>query len=263
LIIGISDKQNKKTIIVENEIIYRLEKQFCYGVSLEFRIGVRKDKEELELNKEYTLLADGSRGGQYYLYAKLSERIGKENISVYCFVKSVYEKLLNNEIPNDYKYLGVDFKTFIKSNNNQLKYFSMGLKKKGTIVVNNEDGEPTNVHVNKALSAKVAPIEPTDIREIQGYELSRKNYYTTHADGSMDKTKNGKSKALFLPKATKEEIRGLDTYLLAKYELWGYRVSANIGDKIKIKEDDCVIMEKETFIYSRTFTTFLVAGVIS
>jgi hypothetical protein len=245
-VIGVFD--NKNPIIKEEDIYYTLIREYSYGIGFEVNIGIPYQNTKLEQDKEYFIyFVDSNSQIKLYLHSIYYETIGKDKLVIYKFVNRIFSKMLKNKLPNNFTYLEVDFKTYVKERNNQLAYFAFGLRKKGLMLVN-KNGKTSSIHIQKKLHEKPKDIEAFIVKPLLGFELKAPNYYTKQG-GKIIRTKNGKSDPIYLPFATKEDINGLDNYLIPAYELMGVISMYELGDVVKINDKPYIIIEKEAFFY--------------
>ncbi len=246
-------------IISNDDVYYSLIREYSYGVGLEVRVGIPYQNTKLKQDEEYFIyFADNSSQIKLYLHSITHEQIGRDKLVVYTFVDRVFSKMLKNKLPNSFSYLDVDFKTYVKERNNQLKFFAFNLRKKGLMLIN-KNGKTQSIHIQKKLHEKPKESEAFVVKPLDGYDLKAPNYYTK-INGKVVRTQNGKSDPVYLPFATKEDINGLDNYLIPAYELLGTISMYELGDVVKINDKPYIIIEKESFMYMDKRQVYLVAA---
>jgi hypothetical protein len=262
MIIAIFD-MNNNPIASQTDVKVLIKRQYIYGLPLEFHVGVRNPSISFDLRKNYKIITEKWGDIKMLMYSSYKEIIGNDIIQFYRFIHPVFESLLDNTLPNEMSLFSISFKEYIKELDNQFDYFVFGLRKKGLFMSLNNKGLPEQKHTFKALFGEVKEIkdEVYAIDLISDFSLKAQNYYTILDTGEVVRTHNGKNIPQYLPFATKEDINGLDTYIIPKYELKAPVSNLNIGDIVKIYNDRCIIMEKEVFRYKTNEQTLLVAGV--
>jgi len=262
MIIGIFDLNNNQ-IARQTDIKVLIKRQYIYGLPLELHIGIKNPSISFDLRKKYKVVTEKWGDIKMLMYSTYKDVVGMDIIQFYKFIHPEFESLLDNTFPNEMSLFSVSFKEYIKELDNQFDYFVFGLRKKGLFMSLNNKGLPEQKHTFKALyeTPKEIKDEVYSVGFIHDFQLKAQNYYTILDTGEVIRTFNGKSIPQYLPFATKEDINGLDTYIIPKYELKAPVSDFEIGDIVNIYDDRCVIMEKEVFRYKTNEQTLLVAGV--
>ena len=261
MILGVY-KDDKK-VINNYDIKYQMFKEYAYGVAYEVRIGVYGLYEGFKLKEKYKLYDSENKDLiELGLFSIEQETIGVKDLTIYTFMADEYIKILNNLMPLDLDYNGVKFEDYVEYSNSQMKYYIFNVRKKGMIQTYDKDKIVSTEHIQTVLGNPLLKInEYFDYREIDNYQNKALNYYTVLEDGSVEKTQNGKTLHKYLPFAKADEIQGLDTYLIPKYEVRTNDTIMKLGDRIEVGDDNCVVIEKEKLIYNGNIKSFLVLGV--
>ena len=260
MLVNVTDKSDN-TLVNENDIKYRREHSYIYGLSLEYYVGTSFEVDTVEVSKKYMLTFNDKEASEFVLYSVKAELVGDETYYIMRFVKSIFADIHNNTIPNEKSLFSISFKNYVKYANNQFDFLFLELRKKSLCLVNDDTDEPTQKHINELLFS--SPKEDTSIvvaRELNDYQLKFKNYYTITDKQEIITTKNGKDLPIFLPFLTKEDILGLDNYLLPCYELTTDLTKLKIGDILKLPNENIVIIEKDELAFFGTVTTYLVGA---
>lgn len=260
--IAILDKSATKEICTINEILYSHLHSFSYGVNMEINIGIGNNREKLKIGDKYTIIFLDKKSVVFTLSNKGTIELNtNEFITVYRFVPPIFYNLIYNKIPNTQDLLGVQFKRYITSKNNQVKYFIFGLRKKALMLISDKETlHPKEVNIVTQINNPLSEHgEIYNYSEISQKDLKAYSYYT-HKDGKISKTKEGIGQPVYLPQDDELAISALDNYILPKYELKMESSLLEVGDKILIGKVPHLIIEKDVFHYNKTPTTFLVAG---
>lgn len=255
---------DNKIIVDTDNILYRLEKSFIYGVSLEIWLGTSTEF-GLVIGEEYQLYFNDKDSAFFTLTEKATETIDIQPLKIYKFVKKLNHQLKNNTLPNNASAFSVSLKEYITEKENQLKFIMFKLRCKSLCLVNDKGTlEPIQKHIMELLMTQ--PIEDKnnyDVKVLEGKTVRKLNYYTILEDGSYPRTKYGLGTPKYIPFASKEEIKGLDNYIMPKFELNTDMSILETGNTVIVNDTKCVVMEKEEFNYGNTFATTLICGVKS
>ena len=265
MVTSVVDPRESNTLIKDENIIYWLEKRFIYGTSQILEVGTETDF-FLTPKEEYELFFNDMPSGKYTLHKTYSKELEKVPFTVYVFMSKENSDILNNLVPNEREIFSIPLKNYIRERNNQLSYIIQNIRKKGLLLtVNNDTKKTEQYHVQENINNEPVELNLTDFY-ITEYEddivAKRYNYYTIIANNKYPRTTKGKGIPKYIPFATQEEINGLNTYLVAKYELKTDISALTTGDNIVLENENAVIMEMEFFGFNGVFTTNYIAGVI-
>jgi len=262
MLLGITDI--KGNTIIDNTIVKTIiERQIAYGNPLELNVGLSINVPELKVGNSYVLVFDDLPNLTLTLYASYSDYIDDKEIQYYTFVYSPFDKILKNEIPVNSSIMSIKFDKYIIGLKKQLKYFTQELRKKGLILILDNEYMPKQVHLMTAtFNLNKIDKNVYSVKEIEAKKYRHKAYYTFNDKQVLYKTKNNIDLPAFIPFHNSQDIQGLSNYLLPKYELFTEYSNYKIGDKIEINNEKCVVMEKEVFVYLGKYQTHIILGVL-
>jgi len=261
MLIAITDLNNN-TIVDNTFIKVLIEKQFCYGVPLEIRVGIPIEVDKLKNGNVFNLLFDDIPPLTLTLLDSYSDYIDNKQFQFYSFIHTPFDKIVKNIFPINSSVFGVKFDRYIIGLKKQLFYFTQGLKKKGVILTLDNDYKVVNKHLMSA-SFDIQKIDKNfySVKDIISNNYRKKSYYTFDNNQVLSVTKNTIDLPNFLPFHNSQDIQGLSNYLLPRFELFGEYSKYKIGDKILIDNIKGVVMEKESFTYLGKTKTHLIIGV--
>ena len=257
---------SEEQLVSENDIKYRREHSFVYGVSLEYFVGTSFELSTITVGEKYVLTFNNKEPSEFKLYSVKTELVGEDNFYMMRFIKPIFCDILDNVVPNQKELFSIKFDKYIQSKNNQLSYMLLELRKKSLCLVNDDKSEPQQKHINELL-AKPQTIKDGSIyiaRELSDYELRFNNFYTITSSQTIVQTTKGKNTHIYLPFATKEDIDGLNNYLIPSYELNTDLTNLQTGDLLELPSGKKIaIIEKDELAFFGTVTTYLVGAIAS
>jgi len=204
--------------------------------------------------------------GKYVLHKIYSKELEEMPFFVYVFMIKQNSDIANNRIPNERSVFSISLKDYIRERNNQLSFIIHNLRKKGLLLaIDNDTKETKQFHIQEKLQSKPKEINLTDffITKLEDETVAKRfNYYTIIEGMKYPRTSKGKGIPYYIPFLTQEEINGLNTYLVAKYEMKTDIAPLETGDCILMEKERFVIMEKEFFGFNGKFVTNYVLGAV-
>lgn len=248
-------------ILKIEDIAYRREHSYCYGISYFAEIGVESSHLNIKIGDSFKINYDLKPSSILILQKVYKKNIGLDIIEIYVFMDKLNFDISNNLLLNTRKLFSFDLSEYITERDNQLLHIIFNLRKRSLILVN-ENHKPKHKHIQELLHIPTKEIELSyfKTKELEG-DLKRLNYYTILPDGSTPRTKKGESVPKYIPFATREHIRGLDNYLTPKWELITSSTDYfDIGKTVKLGDSLYVVMEEDIFSYKEQVTTTIVLG---
>lgn len=251
---------SKEDIIPNEAIKYRREHEYCYGVPYLAEIGIRTSV-SLKSGDEVLLYDSKHDPIEVKLLKVHTEAIEQTPVEIYTFVDKLFFDLLNSSLPETREVFSVSLNDFIIGSEGQLDYLILGLRKKSLFFAL-ESKKAKQLHVKEVSSGEAIQLSLNDYRVQKLEDQNHKpNYFTLLDDGSVAQTSNGKGAHIFIPFLTKEEISGLDVFLVPEIMLkTSFETSLKIGDVVDIEKEIYVVMEVEKFGYAEQLVSSITLG---
>lgn len=264
MILNVSTK-NGSIVVDRNLITAVIEEQNCYSTPLILKIGVEVDYVELDIGSDYKILYETwTEVTLKYLKSEV-DFIGNRKINYMYFVHSDFFNILSNIVPLNSMVDNVKFEKYINGLSKQLEYFIFEIRKKGVVLTIDNSKDFYTKHITEMIFNKECKelSEVISIKSIYSNANKKNSYYSIDMS-KIKVTKNTKNFNSFIPFSKEDEIIGLSTYLIEKYEVYSDDIlSMNIGDMFKVNDEKCVVMNKNTFWYLGATKSNSILGVSS
>ena len=255
-------------IIDRKDVRYSRAKTYAYGNPLRLEMGVLHfDIKTLTIGIEYdiTLRINKTIKLVYVGIEKDPMMVGQHTTQLVFMYKDFW-KMEHNLYPHTQTVLGMPLKRWVEGGDSQMEVFLLELRKRGLHLALNDSFQPITQHSTAYLgmSPLYFPKTKNKVKEIK-LTPRKQNYCTIEPVHQYHQTKKGHGLPILLVREKKEVIKGLDTFLVPKWELEFYFESnwkLNIGQCVMFKQKKYCIMEKNAFYTKKQEAMVFILGKI-
>lgn len=248
-------------------ISYGMVKGYVYGEPLLFIVGIQerldgKSPISFKYEEEVTLhMLDGTTCKATYSYVDPRTIVMESSATNFVFLPKEMHKLRSNQYKVDEDVKGVKLKGYVNGCNTQGRSWHLNLRKVGQIPVVSKDWEISTVQFSAGGGeGKVDSV--VNVRSLTNKAM-HVNYIST--DGNSDET-HTEQKATDYPRYSpylkKSEVKAMKGYLIPKMVIEGSTSNSGVrlGNKVKLYNDEFIVMEYVCLHKSGLFLTMFVLG---
>ena len=247
-------------ILIHNQnIVFQQNSMNTYDIPFKLAVTINNNVNTLEKGKVYKIAFMGIEEPIILTLYEINRKIVNNLIkNEYVFIHNDFYKLIFNKVMPQNQILSIKFNQCLINGSNQFEYFLNKIRQKSLFLALNKNLQVITKFVNSVNVSEDSTITSNrvSVKRLMSFEFYKKNYYTIDTNNKIHKTKRGVGTHIYLPFVNKNDIVGLDIYLIPMLQIETTESNFLIGNTVLLDKERYVISHIEQ-IYTTESKKFL------